>query len=101
MEKRLKLQTLLELKLGSKNVYFQPPANIQMKYPCIVYSLTNIKEERANDNLYNHYKQWQVTYIDRNPDSLVPGMIHRLPMCSFERNFTSDNLNHTVFNMYY
>ena len=34
---RLELQSVLEQTLGSRNVYFQPPASVKMKYPAIVY----------------------------------------------------------------
>ena len=35
---RLELQDLLETVLGSQYVYFQPPATLRMRYPCIVYA---------------------------------------------------------------
>lgn len=38
MASRLDLQTFLEELLESKNVYFQPPESVKMKYPAIVYA---------------------------------------------------------------
>ena len=38
MKNRIELQTLLEELLGSKNVYYQPPNNLSMSYPAILYS---------------------------------------------------------------
>ena len=49
MSRRTELQTLLEEILGSKNVYFQPPDTVSMKYPAIVYSLNRIDKKAAND----------------------------------------------------
>ena len=43
MDDRLILNTLFENILKSKNVYFQPPASVQMRYPAIVYSRKNIE----------------------------------------------------------
>ena len=43
MASRLELQTKFENILGSRNVYFQPPASVQMRYPAIVYSRKNIE----------------------------------------------------------
>ena len=101
MGTRLNLQTLLETLLGSKNVYFQPPPSFIMQYPCIVYSLNNIKTDHADNRPYNLKKRYAITVIDSNPDSILIDKISVLPACSFERAFTADKLNHTVFNIYY
>ena len=100
MSSRLELQTRLEDILGSRNCYFQPPASVQMKYPAIVYSLSNIDKRHANDDMYRSLIAYQVTLIDKNPDTqfLVP--ILALPYCSFSRFYTADNLNHWVFTLY-
>ena len=44
---------------------------------------------------------YQVTVIYRNPDSEIPSKIALLPMCSHERHYTKENLNHDVFNLYF
>ena len=97
MPRRLKLQTLLEELLGSRNVYFQPPASIQMKYPAIVYGLEDIENTFANDGVYLSKRKYLVTVIDEDPDSEIVGMVSQLPTCRFNRHFESDNLNHDVF----
>lgn len=99
MASRLLLQTLLES--ITENVYFQPPINIQMRYPCIVYARSNSQSEFADNRPYAHTKQYQVTVIARNPDSDLPDIVEDLPLCSFTRYFASDNLNHYVFNLYF
>jgi hypothetical protein len=101
--KRLELHALLVSTLGSTNVYFQPPSNLTMQYPCIVYQLDNAKTEFAGNHPYSHAKRYQVTVIDRNPDSgmLISDDVAQLPLSSFVRPFTADNLHHYVFNLYY
>lgn len=101
MGRRYELQTLLELTIGSKNVYYQPPANIQLKYPCIVYGLAGVDSRYANNEVYLYRKKYQVTIIDKNPDSTLPGLIARLPLATFVSRYAEDNLNHTRFNLYY
>jgi len=101
MSDRIDLQALLEAILGSSNVYFQPPANVQMQYPCIVYARDSADSKFADNKNYRYTKRYQVTIIDRNPDSLVPDTIAQLPLCTFQRFFTKDNLNHDVFNLYF
>ena len=39
MSKRIDLGNKLKEILGSSNVYFQPPDNLKMVYPCIRYRL--------------------------------------------------------------
>lgn len=101
MERRLDLQTILEKTLGSRNVYFQPPASIQMKYPCVVYELSNMDIRHADNNPYLHRKRYKVTVIDRNPDSDIPNRIAMLQTVFFDRHYTQENLHHFVFNLYF
>lgn len=101
MGQRLQLQSLLEEKLGSGNVYFQPPATVQMLYPAIVYHRDSDRGQHADNELYRHTKRYLVTVIDRNPDSTIPDTIRKLPLCAFDRFFTANGLNHDVFNLYF
>lgn len=101
MDKRLQLQAILENLLGSRNVYFQPPTNVQMNYPCIVYKRDQANTEFANNNPYRIKKRYLLTVIDRDPDSPIPDKVARLPSCIFVRNYASDNLNHDLFNLYF
>lgn len=101
MAPRAELQTLLETILGSGNVYFQPPVNLSIQYPCIVYKRQQIKTNFADDKPYGHDKSYAVTYITRDPDDAVVDQIAALPMCEHNRFFTADNLNHDVFTLYF
>lgn len=98
---RLELQALLEVLLGSTNVYFQPPNNKEMLYPCIVYHRDTASTQFAANLPYRYDHRYQVTVIDRNPDSAIPDKVARLPMCIHNRFFTADNLNHDVFILYF
>lgn len=101
MGSRLELQTLLENVLGSANVYFQPPSTINMSYPCIVYSRNRIRTDYANNNPYSLKKEYSITVIDANPDSVIPDKLATLQSCIFDRHYTADNLNHDVFTLYF
>ena len=101
MSRRLELQTLLEMILGSRNVYYQPPASVMMRYPAIVYSRYDIENVHANNNVYAQHTAYSVTVIDKNPDSEFLKKISVLPLCSFDRHYVADNLNHDVFTLYY
>ena len=100
MVSRPYLQTIFEKILNSRNVYFQPPASVKLQYPAIVYSLKNIAKEYANNLSYMISPGYEVTLIDRNPDSEYVEEILRLPYCQFDRAYQSDNLNHFTFTIY-
>lgn len=101
MGTRLELQTLLEDILGSRNVYYQPPASVIMKYPAIVYNRADIEIFHANNLPYAHAVAYQVILIDKNPDSEYVNKIAMLPLCRYDRHYVSYNLNHDVFTLYY
>jgi len=101
MGQRLELQTILETLLGTRNVYFQPPQSFKMAYPCIVYRRDDLRSRFADNSLYNFDIRYQITVIDRDPDSDIPHKVAALPKCSFDRFFVADNLNHDVFNLFF
>lgn len=96
---RLELQTLLEE--VTEHVYFQPPSNIQMQYPCIIYSRSESSVDHANNELYRHAKGYMVTVIDRNPDTELVDTVEELPFSTFDRFFAVDDLNHYVFTLFF
>lgn len=98
---RLQLQSLLEELLGSGQVHYQPPPSLLMTYPAIVYNLDYGVSEFADNLPYNFSKRYQVTAIDRDPDSELPDKLARLPLCTMNRTYRSDGLNHFVFNIYF
>lgn len=101
MAPRLELQQVLISLLGSSNVYFQPPPNVVLTYPCIVYERSMIQTNHANDKPYKQRKRYQVTVIDRNPDSAITDKVAQLPLCAYDRFFTAENLNHDVFTIFF
>lgn len=101
MGSRLELQSFLESVLGSRNVYFQPPESVKMKYPCVVYSCSGVDTIFANNYPYRHKKRYKVTVIDKNPDSDIPNKFARLQLCRFDRQYAVNNLNHFVFTLYF
>lgn len=101
MGSRLELQTLLESVLGSRNVYYQPPASVRMNYPAIVYFRSDIENDFANDSAYIQSLAYEVIVIDEDPDSNIVMRVSQLPMCRYDRHYTSDNLNHDVFTLYF
>lgn len=92
-------ETVLEK--ASKHVYYQPPENFKMEYPCILYEKDRPDVRHANDGRYINWPKYTATVIDRDPDGRIPDKLLTLPYCSFDRRFINDNLYHDVFTIYY
>lgn len=99
MKDRFELQAMLEEILGSRNVFFQPPENLKMSYPAIVYSRARIRNTHADNEVYRQNDCYEIIVIDKNPDSVITRKISRLPRCSFDRHFVTENLGHDVFTL--
>lgn len=99
---RLELHTLLETVSGIKNIWFQPGASMTLSYPCILYEVNEDSVRYSSNKLYFHKKRYKVTVITRDPDSIIPDKIlHGIPYCEFINSYVSDQLYHSVFNVYY
>lgn len=98
---RVQFQLKLQ-EITSVNVYYQPPRNVQMEYPCIVYNISDIDTMRANNKHYLLTNGYMVTIIDRNPDSKIASQIlEAFPMSNLQSTFIQDNLHHWVIQIYY
>lgn len=108
MNRRTTLQAILDTIVLTPNiigktgkVYYQPPENLRMQFPCIEYHLSTIDSQQADDINYHSERRYQLTIIDASPESPWIEMLLDLPKCSFGRHFTSDGLNHDIFYIYY
>lgn len=99
--RRLLLHEVLCDLLGSRNVYFQPPASIEMNYPAIVYGIADIDNIYANNGVYLSNTGYSVTVIDSDPDSPIVGKVASLPTSKFNRHYEKDNLNHDVYTIFF
>lgn len=98
---RLDLQTFLETLLGSRNVYYQPPASKKMNYPAIRYNLAEIRNVDADNFPYLQGTAYQLTYITDDPDDVMVKTLSKLPMCRFDRWYAAEHLNHYVYTLFY
>ena len=98
MDRRLELDTLF--RTMTPNVYFQPPSGHKMNYPAIVYSRNSIQNTYADNSVFSQRTVYTVTVIDKDPDSKLVKEVSKLPTCSHDRSFTSENLNHDTFTLY-
>lgn len=102
MGSRLDLQKSLEEILGSRQVYFQPPETVHMIYPAIVYNLSNIYSDYADDVSYTKHHRYSIVLMHLDPDNEIKEkLIDLLKCCRFVRVFCKDNIYHYVYDVYY
>lgn len=98
---RIELQKILENIMGNRNVYFQPPETVKLKYPCIVYNRSDIDIVHADNTVYKTKNLYSLMLMDRNPDSEYTDKLSSLPYCNFDRHYAADNVNHDIFTIYF
>jgi hypothetical protein len=99
VDRRLELSNVL--KDFCPNVYFQPGNNVTMTYPAIVYQRATASTRHADNKPYNVEDQYEITVIDRNPDSQIHRMIATLPTSRHSRFFIYEGLNHDVYTLFF
>ena len=101
MRSREPLHAKFKELLSSENIYYQAPESQKMEYPCIRYSVNEIKSKKADNINYTNTKGYTVIVISKKPDNPVIDKILEMPMSSFDRHYVSDNLNHDVIKLFY
>lgn len=87
---------------GSPNahVYFQPPTNVEIKYPCIVYSAEPTETQRADNRAYLKKHPYKVQFISTRPESPILDMILDYPYSRMTATYCSDGLYYTTYKLY-
>lgn len=98
---RLDLQAKFEEILGSRNVYFNPPENLKLQYPCIIYNISGVYRRDADNSLYGYMNRYTVTLIDKKPDSEFYVPLLSMRYCTFDRSYKSEGMNVFSFNLYF
>lgn len=100
ISKREEFGRRLKLCSDVSNMYFQPPSDINMKYPCIVYKLKAKKTSYANNKKYINKDCYTVIVIDKNVNSCIPEKVESMKYSSFKSHYVVDNLNHWEYEIY-
>lgn len=94
------LLNLLRQAVRHDRVYFQPPENLKIEYPAVVFHLSKIEIDRASDVPYKGAKEYSVTLITKDPEPDVIDEILKIPYSSLDTTYISDGMNHFVFTVY-
>lgn len=65
---RLELHEALCDFIGTRNVYFQPPNGMKLKFPAVVYRVVDKPAKRADNKNYLVSTIYNVTVITSDPD---------------------------------
>lgn len=84
-------------------VYYQPPEDVRLEYPCGILTFTGIEKLNADNTTYKMHHRWNVLLILRNPDEefYIVDAIGALPLCRFDRAYTADGLYHYNYVLYW
>ena len=94
------LLSLLRKAVGHNRVYFQPPENLKIGYPAVVFHLSKIKLDHADDAPYKGAREYSVTLITKEPEPEVLDEILKIPYTTLDTTYISDGMNHFVFTTY-
>ena len=97
MVSRQQLHDRLRLALGSNYVYYQPPENLKMNFPAIVYTLSDMSYAMANNKKYIKNRSYKVIVISHTVDPEVVSTLEDFDYCKFQQVYTADGLYHYVF----
>lgn len=91
---------LLRQAVQHNRVYFQPPENLNIGYPAVVFHLSKIEIDHASNVPYKGAKEYSVTLITKDPEPDVIDEILKIPYSSLDTTYISDGMNHFVFTVY-
>ena len=99
--RRLELHEILCDILGTRNVYYDSPASVQMNYDAIRYKLSKIDSRNANNKKYTSTRCYEAILISRKPDPDALEKLLTLSYTSMGTPYVADNLHHYPITIYY
>lgn len=102
IESRRETQLHPKLQEICQNVYYEPPANVSLSYPAIIYSRDSDDSRYADDSTYIQCIRYTVNIITCSAcDTYIEEMKAKFPYVRFDRHYTHDNLHHNVFTLFF
>lgn len=99
---RLKVHSKLVEVMQGKKVYFQPPENLRLERPCLIYKVSNIFDLFADNVTYQRRRRYEIILVDDNPDSeYFDRLMEAFTYIKFNRFYIADSNNHWSFELYH
>ena len=98
-QRREVLQNALISIIGNKaKVHYEPPENVKLDYPCILFFRDRIIVEKADNKSYITKTRYKITYIDNDPDSEnIDKILSSIRGVTYGDHYVADGLHHDVF----
>lgn len=97
-----KLNDILVEILGNNHVYYEPPEDVKIEYPCIVYKLVTPAIRKANNHLYFYNDCYELTVITEDPyNDIAKKLLERFQYISLGSRYLGDGLYHDPLTLYY
>lgn len=95
--------------LGIPNVYFEPPENQMLKFPCAIVHMGTISTRNANNAVYKLDNSYEIRYVRRQFDDEMVNTIlkgdstHNRPFAMIRhiRHYTAEGLHYDLYKLYY
>lgn len=95
------LQETLSSIDGVQEAYMQPPSNVKLPEPYLVYEIDDDWVAYADNGPFASFNRYSVTLVTRRPDDPIIERLRALPLINFDRHFVSAGLHHYVFQLYF
>lgn len=102
-DNRLKVSNMLHCIANGAKVYYQPPENVKLVYPCIIYNRSRIENQNADNFGYKHSFFYDVTVISKQVDDqmFIDLLNYKDNECflktDYKNRLVKDNLYHDYF----
>lgn len=100
MKTRLELHNTLISTTGINNIYYNPPENIKMNYPCIRYKRVDVTSKKADDIKYIVHDRYELVIISsKNNDDIVNKLLS-IKYMEYDRSMIINGLFHDYMTIY-
>jgi len=79
------------------NVYWNPPENFKMSYPCIIYSLVDTNDIYADNKKAIYNEVYELTWISFDKEDLKLDKLMHDDHATYNSYFLSDAMHHYKF----
>lgn len=100
MRKWKQLYPMLDAVSDEVTVYYQPPEEIKLDYPAILFEKTGGEYSFANNKVNSKAAKFKVTVIYKDPNFEYEESMSHIRYCSPDTSFRTEGLYHDVYTVY-
>ena len=103
MDHSPKLKEDLKKILGVNKVYYEPPTDVKLTYPCLKANRSRRDVKYASNKPYIKDESFTIYFITRDVKTApaVLNQLEELPYCTYDTEYIADGLHHYVYKITY